>query len=243
MLAELAILIRLQDIDNQLQELDDEKGDLPEQLEKLRGIMNLVSKELETLDATLQLKNEDKKNLQKEIRLHKEQFERSQSVIFNVKTSKEYDAVTAEIEQSKSRIMKTEQQLDLVKNAIAIVDSERQGKQVIFETNKKEYEIRDKEMRERLGATQDRIQELKQKREREVAQLKKPVLAHYERIRKIRDGVGVSHLVGDACSYCFSVLPPKRKSDIRRMDDMILCEVCGCILVSEEFAEQLDRGF
>ncbi len=243
MLEELAILIRLQGIDNQLQELDDEKGDLPEQIEKLRGVITLVSKEIEALETTLQQKSETKKNFQKELRLYREQYERSQSVIFSVKTSKEYDAVTAEIEQSKDRIMKSEQQIDAVRNEIVLIEDELLEKQKVLEDTKQEFELRDKEMRERLSTTQDRILELKHQREKEVARLKKPVFAHYDRIRKIRDGVGVSHIVGEACSYCYSVLPPKRKADIRRMDDMILCEVCGCILVSEEFADQLDRVF
>ena len=76
-----------------------------------------------------------------------------------------------------------------------------------------------------------------------IEKLKKPVYSHYERIRKIRDRTGVSHVVGDACSFCYSQVPPQRKTEIKKMTDMIICEVCDCIIVSEEHSSRLDSIF
>jgi hypothetical protein len=240
-LEELSILIRMQEIDNQLKELDDEKGDLPEQIERLKGRLETLSTAIADLDAVLNEKTTEKSDVQKELRESQEQSEKSQAIIFSVKTSKEYDAVTAEIEQSKDKIIKNERRLEELRAEINALENELIEKHSEVAQIQSEYDGRDKEMQEKLGETQDEILELSHARETEVMKLKKPVMAHYERIRKIRDGIGVAHIVGDACSYCYSVLPPQRKAEVRKMEDLILCEVCGCILVSDEFSEKLDR--
>jgi predicted nucleic acid-binding Zn-ribbon protein len=61
--------------------------------------------------------------------------------------------------------------------------------------------------------------------------LKKPIYAHYERIRQAKDGRGIARLVGSACGGCFAVVPPQRHLDIRDATDVVLCETCGRILI------------
>ena len=87
------------------------------------------------------------------------------------------------------------------------------------------------EMKERLDSTQEDELSFLHEREKIVHHLKKPVYDHYERTRKIRDGFGIAHVTGSACGYCYSKIPPQRLSEIKRMDDIILYEVCGCFLV------------
>jgi len=240
-LEELSILINLQEIDNQLKELDDEKGDLPEQLERLNGRIDTLSTAISDLDAVLKEKTGERSNLQVELQSSQQQSEKSQAVIFSVKTSKEYDAITAEIEQAKDKCIKCEKRLEELRVEIDALENELFEKHSEFEGIQAQFTDRDKEMQAKLGETQGEILELTHSREKEVKKLKVPLIAHYERIRKIRDGIGVSYIVGDACSYCYSVLPPQRKTEVRKMEEFIICEVCGCILVSDEFSDRLDR--
>jgi len=234
LLEELSILIKLQEIDNQLMELDADKGDLPEQLAKLEDEISGLKSALEEIEKQL----EDCLNLRttrnSEIEKARDQLKRSQSVIYSVKTTREYDAISSEIEQAKNQITNGERQIIELMEREENLQNEMQAKSSELERIKSEHTERKAEMRERLGTNQGLERSLRLERKGLVDRLKKPVFAHYDRIRKIRDGIGVSYIVDNACSYCFSRLPPQRQAEVRRMNDLILCEVCGCIIVGEE---------
>lgn len=231
MLEELSLLIRLQELDNELMDLEAEKGDLPDQLSRLKQEINRYTSELVTAKEDLTKINISKQEQNGLVEEAKEQLKKSQSTLFNVKTTREYDAISAEIEQAKTRISEAEKQiLEMMsrEESIEIFVNDKNGKLSLIQ---KEYNEKEADMRERFESSQEEEDELLKERSKIVKKLKDPVYAHYERIRKIRDGVGVSHLDNSACSYCFSMVPPQRQVEIRRSDDLILCETCGCILV------------
>ncbi len=233
MLEDLNQLIRLQRIDDQLMEIEAEKGDLPEQINNLSQEINKYNSEIE--DAGLKLKGIEEKKLEQERRVDEahDQLRKSQSVIFSVKTTREYDAISSEIDQAKSSVTEGEKQI------LEFMANEEELQTIISECHEKistleaELSERQAEMQERMESSQEEELKLMHEREKIIVRLKKPVYAHYERIRKIRDGVGVSHISDGACGYCFSMIPPQRQVEVKRMEDMILCEVCGCILVPE----------
>jgi len=239
-LEELKTLIQLQETDNKLSEMNDEKGDLPEQLERIKNEMQHYSSSIEEAGSDFSDLVKEKKQIESNLISGRESYQRSQSVIFSVKTTREYDAISSEIEQAKSQIETGEKKESEIKTRIKDLELRiRELKSKLAELEE-EYESRKSEMQDRLGDSQDKELLLQHEREKCIMKLKKPVSAHYERIRKIRDGIGVSYITGDACSYCYSVLPPQRQAEIRKMEDLFLCEVCGCIIVSEEYASQLD---
>ena len=231
MLDELALLIKLQDIDNQLMEIEAEKGDLPEQIRNLQTEINQYKSQI----AETEENREKIKTLKMEetriVEAAREQLKKSQSVIFSVKTTREYDAISTEIDKFKQKIAEGEQvQLEFMESEEDIQKSlvEMKQKLAIVEKDCDEREV---EMKDRMNSTQEEELELNHEREKIVVRLKKPVYAHYDRIRPIRDGVGISHMANGACGYCFSRIPPQRQAEVRRADDIILCEVCGVILV------------
>ncbi len=231
LLEELNHLVRLQRIDNQLAELLDEKGDLPEQLLSLKREIDKYEELVRQIENELAMNSETKRQRERIMEEARERLKKSQATIFNVKTTREYDAISSEIEQAKAQIAESER----IIIELLSQDEEKQSLMLQhkkhLEEVKKEYNERRKEMQERLDDNFEEEQKLQQEREELVLMLKKQVYAHYERIKKIRDGVGVATLSDGACSYCFSMIPPQRQAEVRRMDDIILCEVCGCILV------------
>lgn len=239
MLEVLSIVIKLQVIDNKLMDIEEEKGDLPEQLEKLQNEVDARQTVVKSLETQLNQYIAERAHNSEELNKAEERHKRSQAVLFSVKTTREYDAITQEIEQSRQTMTTAGQNEINLKNQIENLEIELNQKKIELQEVKKEFSARKKEMDQKLDATKDESDALNAERSSYTSKLKRPVLDHYERIRKIRDGIGVSYLVGDACSYCYSVLPPQRKAEIRKMEDMFLCEVCGCIMVSEEYGAQL----
>ena len=243
MFKELSLLISIQEADNKLKALDDEKGDLPEQLKRLETNLERAFSEIEGTIVEIQALDDERKHCEFVLSETRERFEKSQATIFSVKTTREYDAISAEIEIATSEISDREYRLLVIAEKKTELEESIKSQEAEFEEIKVEQSERDAEMKERIQESGNLEVTLVAERSQLVDQLKKPVIGHYDRIRKIRDGTGVSHLVGDACSFCYSQVPPQRKAEIKKMTEMIICEVCGCILVSEEFSNRLDSIF
>lgn len=236
MLEELSILINLQRIDTQLLELDSEKGDLPDQLEKLDNEISIHNETIAEAEQQLREITTQKKEKYFQIDEARERLKKSQSMIFSVKTTREYDAISSEIEHAKNQIAESERQLIEMLVREEEMQAVSKDERTKLEKTTNDYNERKVEMRERFDINQEEENQLQLERQKIAEQLKKPVYGHYERVRKIRDGVGVSHIVDSACSYCSSRIPPQRQTEIKRMKDLILCEVCGCIIVDELLA-------
>lgn len=232
MIDELRLLVRLQEIDHSLMDLEAEKGDLPEQVGILERELAKLNEVIEASQSAKAMLHDQKLGHDADLEAARERLKKSQATIFTVKTTREYDALSSEIEQAKKTIVDAEKSLLEIQNGVS------DHTKLITQTNAKladvrsEYDEKMAEMKERIEASQDEELQLSHEREKITVRIAKPVFAHYERIRKIREGVGVSHLMEGACSYCFAKVPAQRQAEVRRMNDLILCEGCGCIMVA-----------
>lgn len=228
-------LIQLQDIDNQLLELKQERGNLPETVERLRA-------EIEETTHLLDVKREEQLNagkerrrIENEVELAKVSLKKYQDQLFKVTTNREYDAITAEIESAKGIIGNGEARIiELLgqEEGLAETITNLEGH---LETIKSEFEVRDAELQEKIAETSDLEAGLSVRRVKVVEQLAKPIYAHYERIHMAKeDGMGVARVYNGACGGCFAAIPPQKLMEIASMADFILCETCGRILVDPD---------
>ena len=228
---ELANLVKLQQIDDDLMELEMELGDLPQQVEKLRATLD------EGKHAIEEYKRESKENvikrrqLELEIDSLNEQLNKFKERLFLVQTNREYDAINTEIDAVQDGINERENQI------LEMYSREEELVELLEELHKtqitasQEFEEKDEELRNKLEETEGEKLHLQHQREKLVVRLKKPVYNHYERIRQARDGKGVAYVYNSACGGCFSTIPPQRLVEIENMSDFIFCETCGRILV------------
>ncbi len=243
MIKELTLLIDIQETDNHLKALDDEKGDLPDQIKRLATRIDNATNEIDGTKEELQALDDEQKRCEEILLETRDRYEKSQATIYSVKTTREYDAISAEIELATDEISDREYRILVIGEKKVTLEETLKMQEADYQVILSEQSERNSEMRERVKESGDIEEKLIFERKKLVEQVKKPVYNHYERIRKIRDGTGVAHLVGDACSFCYSQVPPQRKAEIKKMTDMIICEVCGCIMVSEEYSNQLDSIF
>ena len=82
-----------------------------------------------------------------------------------------------------------------------------------------------------MATTRDEEHKLFREREETVKGLPRQILSTYNRIRSGRGGVALAMLRDGACSECSSRIPPQRGLEIRQMDKLYLCEVCGRIMI------------
>jgi uncharacterized protein len=232
----LEALIELQEIDRQLYELYKAKGDLPQKVESLLDESEKLGQELLKMTTENSEKAARKNSILTEIAILKDKLKRYESQLYQVKTNKEYDAITLETENTQKLID------DLELEKIAIEYREADLTTQIAELEQKRAETikshgeHQTVLQEMMQKTSNQEQDLLGRRERVLPGLNRQITSSYERIRLAKSGVAVAYLRDGSCSECSTRIPPQRSMEIRNMDTLFYCEVCGRILVwrSEE---------
>ncbi len=237
---ELRLLIDLQKIDNQYRELEISKGTLPQELERLQQEeQDLGSSRTHAEERLKELELELRKREKKDEEL-KAKVGKLQERLFSTQTNQEYSAVTDEIayhEDAKAEndaaIQTALEQQESLEARLA--ESADRVKELTESLEKMRVQVSD-----HASAAASRIGELDASRAELVEKLPKPLLAHYDRIRKAKDGRGVVSVYrGSSCGGCFQTLPPQKINQVRHMSDLVLCEICGRILISDLLEEDL----
>lgn len=227
----LDTLIDLQDVDLKIQRLEAEKGDLPQKVESLSAEVDQTRQQL---DEKNQQKTEiisEKAALDNDVELMQTKLKKYKVQLYEVKTNKEYDAITLEIETSEQVIEEKGFKSLELEEAVAALDDEIKAIEEKLNGLAEQLDVSKKELGAKLEKTQVEEDDLRQKREALASELSRPILASYDRIRLGRGGVAVSRLINGNCEACSSRVPPQRALEVRMMDKINICEVCGRIVV------------
>jgi predicted nucleic acid-binding Zn-ribbon protein len=224
----------LSHVDQRLDELNEEFGDLPElEKDKQRELINAKSmveetegiiKELVHFVSVAKVTLVELKD--KEEKLSKQQF--------LVRNNKEFDALSKEIESLKQEHATLSNKLrsEGIKeeNLARILEEQKQkATDLDIELNKIKEEIE-----ELAGEQKQIVRDLRKTKEKIEAKVLIANLKEYNRIRVNHNDTAVQ-IKRNCCSGCFNAVPPQRIVEIRNNKDKIfLCEHCGRILLSDD---------
>ena len=227
---DLEMLLKLQVIDYDLGELERSKEYLPDMMENLsREIQEAARKLTETTQQLSDAKVRQKK-LELEVKTREGELAKYQQQMMSIKTNKEYDALVAEIDAIKGAISARETELletmsllsNLEKEIVTVQEHEAQVK----ENNHRQLQI----LQEKIDSIGSKVSGKIGNRQEIVSSISRPILSTYERVRKGKGGRVVVNVRKRACSSCFKALTPKKVQEIKRSDQIIACDNCGCLL-------------
>jgi len=237
LLNDLQTLIKLQEIDGQLFELERSKGDLPRLVKELDDrLQQLVAEHKKKAD-DLTAASAQKRSLEGALQLMREKRKKYESQLYTVTNNREYDAVTIEIESTDLDIDNSETQvIQLIEREEVLTKEVAEFSEKVAQAQKEHDEQR-AVLDARLAEMRSRVEGLQARRNEQAALLKPQVIGSYNRILHGKDGLAVVQMVRGSCGGCSTRIPPQRKMEIREMDRIILCESCGRILVPAFEAE------
>ena len=226
-------------MDSNFDDLQELKGDLPGLVQSLQEQIDEQEKKKKDLEDTAKQSLVSRDNADSEIIGLKEKIEKYKAQQFEVKSNKQYDALGREIDYSQERITKLTKELEQLegKATNAKEDSQKIGPEI----DRLKVELKEKSDELALVNKEHEEEELKLRHERDklVARIQKSDLQMYERIRKAKVGLAVVPVKRNACGGCYNRVPPQRVLELRKNSNMMTCERCGRILVSQELASDL----
>ena len=225
-------LVQLQIVDSQMHDLEIAKGDLPETVSKLTEEVNTLEKYISEKGKALKNAQLESRNLEGLVNLSSEKLKKLQNQLYDVTTNREYDALTTEIETEKNNIEDNENKILELFSFEEDTVKEIETKKKELAKLKKELKEKDSELKKLIEVNQEKENRLLNERENIVVRINKHLLNSYIRIHEYyKNGLAVVPVTRNACGGCYNTIPPQKLVEIRRMDKVIACEVCGRILV------------
>lgn len=227
-------LIELQEVDIRLDELMEERGDLPLIVHDLEAKLNDKKEVLKNVQKELKGSKISQREVELEVENAKAMLDKYEEQLYQVKTNKEYDAISLESEAAKQK--EKEGDVELKALSEAIKEKENSIEQIEGELSALEEELASNkvELKSRMNATAKEEKLLKKKRDVIIAKTSPDILKNYEMVRSARDGYGVAKIENSVCGGCFSYIPPQKIVEIKKMKKVYSCEFCGRILVWDE---------
>ena len=235
MYSRIKILYELQIVDEQLDELEELRGDLPVAVESLRSRMNQIKKESEEKEEQRLGSLEKRKENEEEIEKFKANQKKFKAQLYNVRNNKEYDALTKEIDHSEEQFKKLETENDTLADVSKKLADEIEEISPQITELSNDLKVKETDLKEIIKTNAKEEAKLRERRKIIEDQTKKPDYSAYMKIRKAK-GKAVVTIKRSACSGCHNIVPSQRQLEIRRNNKLFFCEYCGRILVSPEVA-------
>lgn len=238
----LKVLYQLQLVDDQLDKLEELRGDLPNMVNSLEKQINDLNNEIKTKTTEQQESVDKRANNEEEIEKLRESQKKFKAQLYQVRNNKEYDALTKEIDHSEEQISRLTAENDALADLSKTLTNQIDEVNPKLDELQKELTEREADLKEIIKANEEEETKLLEDRKKIEEQVKKPDLSIYTRIRKAKKGKAVATIRRSACSGCHNIVPSQRQLEIRRNARIFTCEYCGRILISQEIADEVDGG-
>ena len=241
-LEKLVNLNFLQLIDSKIDQLRIIRGELPEEVQVLEDELIGLKNRQTHIEEEINGINEYIINEQEAIKEAQALMVKYEKQSDNVKNSREFDAVTKELELQQLEIKLFEKH---IKDANEdLVDKIKQ-----LEVAKKKIGLKEgilKQKKDELHVifleTEKEENEFLAKSEKARTNIETNLMYSYDKIRKsYKNGLAVVQVERDACGGCYNSIPPQRQIDIHVYKKIIICENCGRILSDEHILEQAKK--
>jgi uncharacterized protein len=230
-------LFALQQVDSHLDELQELKGDLPGEVRSLEEQLATLTAERADHEQQMKQSFAQRDDTDAQILSMKERLEKYKKQQFAVKTNREYDALTREMDTATETIAKQEKGMEQLESAATLARTKMEEAAAKIEEIEKQLAEKRTALAEVSKATEDEELRFAHEREKLVARIPKADLAAYERIRKAKKGTAVVPVKRQACGGCHNRVPPQKLLELRKNDRIYTCERCGRIIVSDEIAQ------
>lgn len=232
--ADIEMLLKIQEYDKQIYQLESEFAKKLEEREKLEELLTAYTLNMEQAQEELDEILEDlnfKKNLLEEKEVLLEKLDEKSSAVYNQKQS---DALSSEITIAKTNKSILE---DKILEIQAVVDDKNKKiseiQQQIDETKQK-LEAFDVQLSEIKHDIDKQIEKINEDKLTMLSEINPNLLAKYNKIAIWAKGSAVVRVENETCYGCFIKLPPQVSVLVEETEEIVYCPNCGRILYKKE---------
>lgn len=223
----IAGLIELQRIDDEISSHKKQRDELAQNLERLRKILTQMSGSLEEKRSRLTEVERWYEEKRIDLQADNERINNAKTKLVAVQRTKEYQAMTKELDTLRKKIQEDEAELQRLSQVIqetraAVTSEEQKLGEIQSEVAREESTSADRlaELDRIIGAVADKKKEIGK-------HIPRSAVASYERILEKRDGTAVVPAVAGSCTGCQMKVPPQIWVKIQIGKEIFQCSNCN----------------
>jgi len=228
---DLEILLKVQDLDTKMDDIEAGKAEIPKQLSGQQAALAAAQAALAALKKSGDEHLKGRKLQELELAAKNVEIKKLQEQQYAVKDNNSYAAIKHEI------LTRTEEAGKLEESIItAMVEEDNYKKRLLDSTSAvkaeeeklKQLEAKCVEDGVKLDAE---IEIVRKQRNEEAAKVQNAgLLKKYEEVRANVGGLGIARVEGSSCQGCFMNMRPQEAIEVKKNEKIMLCETCGRIL-------------
>ncbi len=222
-------LLELQKLDLRIAALKENEREMPKQKDKYAIRRKRLEEEIKNSEERCKRLLLEQRECNGDIEARQAQIAKYDEQLYKVKKNEEYKALLHEMDLLKKQIAVKEERV------ITLMIEHDEAK-AAFEADKERIEGEMRVLDEECAKIDEELQELKAERKALVKsrppvaeKVEKPLLAKYERIRKVRTPAVVP-MKEEVCGGCFMAVRPQIVNEIIANDKTHTCQHCGRLL-------------
>jgi hypothetical protein len=233
-------LYELQKVDRELDELVEGRGELPDRVNEMRQQLDEHRQQLQQVRHDIHEVETRSREMTAETVDLREKVDRYKAQQFDVKTTREYDAITFQLEDSQRRLHQNTESVARMGIELEQLKIDEGAMSADMTDMERELEEADASLTELLAGTEQDESQLLARREELVKQIEPYYLTIYNRVRPAKDGIAVVAIRNGVCGGCFNAVPRQLALELRKGEKHAVCEYCGRIIVGEPIAIAID---
>ena len=225
--------ISLAEIDEQIQEIESSKGDLPSKIKNLETEKSELSKNIENLNEKLSEFSSEETALNRDKEDSNVKLAKFKDQLYLVKNNKEYDALNTEIDSVNENLTLLSNKLSIINTDKSNIEEDIKLNQVKIDEYSERLEKYNLQLKDSMNDNEKEHVQLKKERENLISDLDHSTLKNYNKMFNAK-GFGMVSIAGDACSSCYTVLPTQLITEIKEKLDFKYCPSCNILLYFDE---------
>lgn len=230
MQGELSFLIELQKHDGAIDELR-------EKLETLTPLIQKKNKQIDTLKSDLKGAKDAlsqhqlrKKQLEGEAEAQEKLVQKHNSELNSLKSNDAYKAMLSEIQAAKAAVVKIEDEILSLMEAVEADDKKYKDLEKKFKTDEASVRSEIQALEAQQNAQAAEIKKKEEERAVYAQTVPPKLLSRYDEIRDKRGSLAIVPMVRNSCSGCNMGMTQAKCNEIRTAKNMVLCDSCSRIL-------------
>jgi predicted nucleic acid-binding Zn-ribbon protein len=230
----LKALEELQKIDLEILELRVQSGSLPKRQREIEASLSQVRAGYDAEKARLESNEREKRQSESLLAMEREKVKKWESRLGEIKTPREYAALSREIDIAKKSNEAQTEQAKLLSAQGNEIRSALQAKEDEMHTREEAAQSELNDIKAKLSEQQKQVQALEGRRAEQAKLVDAGLLGKYEAIKRRRAGIAVVAVIGTTCKGCNMNIPPQLSNILRRADTIEVCPNCQRIIYSAD---------
>jgi predicted nucleic acid-binding Zn-ribbon protein len=228
------LLIDLQEIDDRIAGLKGRLALIPQRLEDLSSSLREALNVQEALKEDLEKCGKERRSDERELEVQEEKIVKLQEKQLMVKTNEEYQALLSEIATAEDQKERLEDRiLNVLEECSGLEEKITVQEKVVFE-ERRQFDEEEKKLKAEKAGLEGELETVLGRRNEIVSGIEEINLHSYDRLMEFWKGKAVVAVTGGVCRGCFINLPPQKFQEVKKNEDIQLCNQCKRIIYFQE---------